>query len=309
MTPEGEASSESGWTEVRVEVPVGWGELVADVLAVPPCSTVAFGAPSLATPPAAEGHEYLRAFAPAGEDTEVWRAGVRARLGELAGRAGADELAGLAPRFRRLPAEDWATSWKKTWKPFRVGRLCVVTRDWNRPLRERDVRLVLQPGGVFGTGRHATTRMCLAALEERLAPGATVLDAGCGTGILSVAAALLGALAVTGFDVEENARVHAEGLARDNGVADACTFLTADFAAPEVAEGGFDAVLANIYYDVLQAHAADVARALRPDGWFALSGCPADRLDETLQAVRAAGLDVQEIRARGRWRTMLGTRA
>ena len=181
------------WTEVRVTVPDGWGELVADLFGTAPFGGVAFGPASLATPPAPAGHDYLRAYVPSELDDEALRVRVRGDLDRLAEATGAAELADLELRFHPLPEEDWANSWKTTWRAFRCGDLAVVPRHFDGALRPTDRRLVLDPGGVFGTGRHATTRTCLKVLQERLAGGERVLDAGCGTGILAAGALLSGA--------------------------------------------------------------------------------------------------------------------
>ena len=219
----------SEWTEVLLLVPRGWAELVSEVLSRPPLSTVAHGRPSLGTDAPPEGFEYLRSYAPTADDTPAWRSELGEALAALAGATGEPELANLTLRFRPLPAEDWANTWKKVWKPFRVGRLAVVPHLWRGTPKPRDVRLWLEPGAVFGTGRHATTRMCLAAVQERLAPGQRVLDAGTGTGLLAVAAALLGAEACVGFDIDPGSQRAAEALAVKNGVASRCQFRTGDF--------------------------------------------------------------------------------
>ena len=98
------------WTEVLVLAPLGWSELVAEALALGPCTSVAFGAPSLGSEEPPEGHDYVRTFVAEVEDTPELRARLERALAGLAGRTGAEELAGLAPRFRRLPPEDYASS-------------------------------------------------------------------------------------------------------------------------------------------------------------------------------------------------------
>lgn len=296
------------WTEVRVLVPIGWEELVAECLARPPCTTVVFGRPSLGTDAAPEGFEWLRTFLVEGDDDAAARAAIAERLGSLAGATGAEELRGLEPSFRRLPAEDWAVSWRKSWKPMRVGRLCLVPPDWDRPLRAGDVRLVLEPGGAFGTGRHATTRGCLRALQERPLTGARVLDAGCGSGVLGVAALLLGADHVLAFDNDPNALPYARHLFEANGVADRADLRVAAFEDLRGDEGAFDLVLANIYADVIELHAGDLARRLVPGGRFVFSGCPVDKLAGVRAAVAAAGLELGAERTRGRWVTLTGRR-
>ncbi|MBK7642420.1 MAG: 50S ribosomal protein L11 methyltransferase [Planctomycetes bacterium] len=296
-----------GWTEIRVLVPLGWEELVAETLNLGPCSSVAFGRPTLASAPAPEGFEYVRTFVASTSDTPELRAQVRNSLDELAARAEIDELAGLALEFRELPPEDYANSWRKVWKPFRVGRLAVIAPWKESVLRAHDLRLELEPGGAFGSGRHATTRMCMKVLQERLRPGSRLIDAGSGSGILTVSAALLGAREAIGFDIDPNAQPWAEQLARKNGAVDRARFLTAGFECLP-ALGKFDALLANIYSDVVIEHVAKLREALEPGGWFAFSGCPLQHVEATRAAIVASGLQLEEVRARGRWHTFAGIR-
>lgn len=299
-------SSVPRWVEVRVLAPAGWCELVAEELAIGPCTSVAFGRPSLATDPAPDGFDFVRTFLPAQSDSPGVRSDIIAKLRALAERTGAAELRSLHVEFRPLPPEDYATSWKKSWKPFRVGRLCVLA-PWStsRP-RPTDLVMRLEPGGAFGSGRHATTRTCMKVLLERIRGGERVLDAGSGSGILGVTAALCGAREVLGFDVDPNAEPYATELAADNGVANVCLFKTAGFEAIANSPRHFDVVLANIYSDIIQAHAATLREALAPHGWFAFSGCPAHHADATRAAIRAAGLTLAEERVRGRWHTFVG---
>lgn len=297
------------WTEARVLVPAGWQELVAEHLCTGPCTSAAFGRSSLAADPVPDGFDLVRVFLPDHEDDAATRASIEASLTDLAARTGADELAGLAVEWRELPPEDYANSWKKSWKPFRVGRLCLLPPWDDRAVADRELRLTIEPGAAFGSGRHATTRTCLRALSQRVRGGERVLDAGSGSGVLSVASALLGARSALGFDIDPNSTRIASALAADNGVADRCEFRGGDFSVLADDESGFDVVLANIYSDVVQAHAGDLARRLAPGGWFAFSGCPDRHAAPTRAAIEAAGLRVTEERPRGRWYTFLGEKA
>lgn len=302
------ASAPLGWTEVLVLAPEAWGELVAEALAVGPCTSVAFGAPSLGTEPAPDGWEYVRTYVAAPDDTPRLRRSIEAALARLAEATGADELAGLRPRFRPLPPEDWATSWRKAWRPFRVGRLAVVEPERTRALRAGDVRLALEPGGAFGTGRHPTTRACLRFLQTWPLADARVLDAGCGSGILAVAAALLGAREAAGFDLDPHALPYAEALAAENAAGPRCRFAAGGFEVVERLAPPFDFVLANLYADLIEAHAADLAAALGPGGRFAVSGCVRDKRGRVEAALAAAGLRVDHRLTRGRWDAFEGRR-
>jgi len=300
--------STSAWTEVRVLAPMGWHELVAETLQGGACTTVVFGRPSLGAPAAPDGFEYVRTFLARRDDTEANRERVLVALRELAAATGEVSLANLSVEFKPLPAEDYATSWKKVWKPFRVGNLCVLS-PWTRSVtRPGDVTMVLEPGASFGSGRHATTRMMLRAIQDHLIPGERVVDCGTGSGILAVAAAQFGAREVVAFDIDPNAEPNARDLAERNGYGATCRFETGGFELLPVRERPFDAVLANIYSDVLQLHAPDFRACLRPGGWFALSGCPAQHAEATDQALTAAGLTITERPTRGRWHTFVGKR-
>ena len=296
------------WIEVLVLIPEGWHELVGEALTCEQTTSVCLGAPSLGSAPAPEGWDYVRTFMLESEDSPVLREALERRLAGLAAATGMTELAGLRPRFRALPAEDYANSWRKVAKPIRVGRLCVVPPDWAGVLRPTDVRLTLEPGGAFGTGRHATTRGCLRELSRRVVPGARVLDAGSGSGILAVACALLGARSSVGFDTDRHALPYALELARINEVQSRCDFRVGDFSVLTEADRGFDGCLANLYADLLQAHAAELAERLVPAGWFSFSGCLVTKRAATEVALEAAGLRVESVHLRGRWLTFAGRR-
>lgn len=296
------------WTELRVLVPRGWEELVAETLRVGPVTTAVFGAASLASEPVPAGFELVRCYLADHEDTPALRAELARAVADLSERSGIEELRGLALELRPVPPEDWENSWKKTWHAFRLGRMCLVP-SWSTYVpRAGELRLVIEPGPAFGSGRHPTTRACLSALQQRLRPGARVLDAGTGSGVLSIAAALLGAERVLGFDVDANSPICARALAADNAVTHACEFRHGGFEVLRAEDTGFDAVLANIYSDVIQAHARELAARLRPGGWFAFSGCPAHHVEETRRAIEDAGLTLEATRARGRWHTFVGLR-
>ena len=298
------------WTEIRVDVPRGWHEVVAEVLVFGPCTSVTLGTTSLSARQPAEGEEAVRSFVMEPDDTPELRAEVVRRVRELEARVADPELRGLEVGFKALPPEDYATSWRRDWKPFRVGRLALLP-PWfeGAPPRATDVRLTIEPVGSFGSGRHVTTRTCLRALSRRIAGGERVLDAGAGSGILSVGAALLGASETYGFDLDPASKPTADLLARDNGVEDRCTFREGDFRCLDGAGGTFDVVCANIYADVLMTHAHDLAERLSPAGWFCFSGCRFDHVDATRRSIAEAGLLVEEEHLLGRWMTFVGRRA
>ena len=211
-----------------------------------------------------------------------------------------------ATRF--VDEQDWAEAWKEHFHVERFGRSIVVVPSWREYTpAPGDVVLALDPGMAFGTGQHETTRMCLEALEDAIAPGARVLDVGCGSGILSLAAAGLGAAEVVALDVDPVCvRVTVENARRNgqDGRITVCEGTLGDHT-PAIASGAFDAVVANIIARVLVPMAPHLARALSPGGALIVSGVIAEREGEMCDALSAAGLATRSVRAMGDWRCIV----
>lgn len=230
---------------------------------------------------------------------------LRRRAARALRRAGlADVVSGLSCRVIR--EEDWAEAWKAHYDIERVGEV-VVRPAWKEYApRPGEVVVALDPGIAFGTGQHPTTRMCLQALQDPAAgvQGATVLDLGCGSGILAIAAALLGAGRVLAVDIEEQAVAATRSNAALNGLDGRITVrqgsldATADW-------GQFDVVLANINAATLSALAPGLAAALRPGGLLVASGIIAAREASCRSALAEAGLRVEQALAEGEWHTLL----
>ncbi len=315
MTPDSPEAGDA-WLEVRVAVPQAWTETVATVLTETTGTGSVIGPVAEDRDTAPDGTEWVRTYVAPGAEAASACERVTRRLEDLVAAAEDSELAVLHPAMRRLDDSEWVDYWKRFWRPFRVRRVAIVTPE-QRPtvaLRDDDVVLLLEPGRAFGTGRHATTRTCLLALQDRLQPNDRVLDCGSGSGVLSVAAAKLGARSCFGFDIESYAITVAEPLARANGVDDRCRFVTAGFDdVGAILDDGdatteFDVVLANIFWDVLEAHATDIAKRVADDGWYAVSGCPKTHIDRVERALLDAGLSIETLDVRGNWATFLGRR-
>ncbi len=205
---------------------------------------------------------------------------------------------GLRPigdlEVRPVHEEDWADAWKRHFPVLRIGRRLVIRPTWRRHTpKPDDVVLALDPGMAFGTGLHPTTRLCLVAIERwadqgHLA-GARVLDVGCGSGILSLAAAKLGAAEVLGVDTDLIAAEATLANARRNRLV---RKVLARRGTLPVWESPFDVVLANLIASLLQHLAGELAGALRPGGRLLASGIFKDREDEVRQAFAAAGLSL-----------------
>ena len=209
----------------------------------------------------------------------------------------------------RLRENDWATSWQKYYKPLSVGGRLYIVPEWERgePVPEGRTALYLNPGLTFGTGNHASTRLCLEWVEEFVRPGGTVLDLGCGSGILSVAGLLLGAESALGVDIDPKAVDVAYENAALNGLGrDRCTFLAGDILTDRslketLARDRWDLVLANIVADVIIPLSAQVPNLLAQDGVFLCSGIIDTRAHEVEAALAKNGLKVVRRREKNGW--------
>ncbi|MCA1644166.1 MAG: 50S ribosomal protein L11 methyltransferase [Chloroflexi bacterium] len=193
-------------------------------------------------------------------------------------------------QVRALRETDWANAWKEYFFVHRVGRRTVIVPSWRESeyaSRPGDVVLLLDPGMAFGTGLHPTTRLCLQALEEVLEPGMRVLDVGAGSGILSIAAARLGAGSVEAVELEAvAARVCQQNVQR-NELGTLVRVRAGTLQGPP--DELVDLVLGNITIATLLELEPQLAQQLRSGGLAILSGVLAERADELLDALRAAG--------------------
>jgi ribosomal protein L11 methyltransferase len=250
----------------------------------------------------------VRAHLPA-RDRAVARAAVR-RVREDLGHLQAFGLRPIGDVSVRVVLEsDWAEAWKRHIGVMRIGHGIVIRPSWrrHRPAPGETV-VALDPGMAFGTGLHPTTRLCLAGLERwaddgLLAPGpdgagASVLDVGCGSGILAIVAARLGAARVVGVDTDPIAVEATAANARRNRVARRVRAVAGSVPAPGEP---FDLVLANLIAGVLVALAPQLASAVRPGGRLLASGIFVDREGEVRDALAGAGLEVMYRTAEGDW--------
>lgn len=196
--------------------------------------------------------------------------------------------------------EDWAVAWKKFYKTSRVGRRLVIKPSWEeyQPLAG-DLIIEMDPGMAFGCGTHATTSLCLKLLEKYIKPGVSVYDIGTGSGILAVAAAMLGAGRVLAVDIDPVAcRTAAENAARNNA-GETVSVRQGNLA--ELLESGADIVVANIIADVIAGFAPQASATLKPGGIFIASGIIRDKAHMVRAALAAAGLSVCETLEDGLW--------
>ena len=196
--------------------------------------------------------------------------------------------------------KDFENNWKKYFKSTEIGRRLCICPSWEQ-YNNKENRKVLKidPGAAFGTGTHATTAMCLALLDQFITPNQTVLDIGCGSGILSIAAVLLGAERATGIDIDPVAVKVARENAALNGLSEKTEFLVGNLN--EKITSRYSVVCANIVADVIMALAPDVPGLLAPGGRFLCSGIIDSRAEEVRAALLRAGLQITNTVTESNW--------
>jgi ribosomal protein L11 methyltransferase len=308
--PSGPAApgAEGAWLELAVEADLEAVEAVSEILgrvasggtSVEPGFDLVEEGLSARIDPARPA--IVRAYVPARAHRAARR--VAAQVDRDLGHLRAFGLRPIGPLQTRFVDEaDWADAWKAHFPVLQVGRRLVIRPSWrrHRPVGG-EIVLALDPGMAFGTGLHPTTRLCLLGLEalgDRGAlAGARVLDVGCGSGILTIAAARLGAATVLGLDLDPIAVEVTTANAGRNRLA---RRIAARQGSLPSGEPAFDVVLANLIASVLVALAGDLAAELRPGGALLVSGIFVDRETEVAEAFGRAGLTVVRRFAEDDW--------
>lgn len=286
------------WLEVALRVPGELVEPVADLL-----SRHVHGGVAVETEPGEAGQDLtaeVRGYLPCDDSLETRRRRLEEGLWHLS------QIRPLPrPRYRYLKEEAWAEAWKRHYRPTPVGRRLLIHPSWASTDAGDRVPILIDPGMAFGTGTHPTTRLCLEALERHLPPGAQVVDLGCGSGILAIAAARLGAGGVYACDIDPVAVKVARENAERNGVAGIVTVEEGSLAEV-LRRPRADLLMANILAGVLQEMLEQgLADALRPGGKAVLSGVLADQAADLLAACRRRGLRHVETLGLEDWRALV----
>jgi len=196
--------------------------------------------------------------------------------------------------------EDWENSWKQHYHAFTIGKRLFVRPAWeNTEIPENRTVLTLDPGMAFGTGTHETTELCLIALDELVKPHYRVLDVGCGSGILGIAACLLGATDVSGTDIDPVAVKSAGENAVLNGVEN--TFKPVLGNLSQTANGKYNIVVANIVANAIIELAPSVPALLAPGGVFVSSGIIDSREEDVVTALQGQGFTITNIHRKNGW--------
>ena len=294
------------WVEVAVEVDGEAAEAVADVLRRYAHQGVLIEHTAFPgevwedeTPPPSP-QVVVRAYFPADAQTEQRKARLREALWHLGQHYPIPE-----PRFSVMRDDDWVEAWKRHYHPLRLGRRLYIRPPWRTVNDQRpdDVMLVLDPGTAFGTGTHPTTQLCLLTLEDGLAEqGAHVLDLGCGSGILGIAALKLGAGRVLALDTDALAVKATAHNAALNGVAGRLTALEGSLERVQTMRQSFDVLLCNILARVIVRLCDDgLGDVVRAGGRAIFSGIIDTQADEVEEALRRTGFEPLSRRTQGDW--------
>lgn len=205
--------------------------------------------------------------------------------------------------------EEWATAWKKYYNPVKISEKFTIVPTWEEytPVHSDELLIELDPGMAFGTGTHPTTVMCIQALERTVKSGDIVVDVGTGSGVLSIAAALLGAAEVKALDLDEiavtTARVNVE-LNKVSNIVTVSQNNLLDGAEPESA----DVVVANILAEVIVRFTDDVYRVVKSGGYFIASGIIQQKKDFVKKALQDAGFEISETVVMEDWVAILASK-
>ena len=258
-----------------------------------------------------QGRSRITFYLEAGDEGFAKLGEVRIALEEL--KKARDDCGTLLMTLDDLEDADWENNWKQYYKPMEIGDRLLVVPEWLREdpkvragLRAGRVPLVLDPGLTFGTGSHATTRLCLSALEKTIHGGEGVRSLGCGSAILTIGAQNLGASAATAVDIDDKCLDVAYENAALNGIGrDTYTVRIGDVLGDEALRtglgGGWQMVVANIVADVIKGLAPLVRPMLAPGGRFLCSGIIDDRAEEVADCLRANGWELVETRSAEGW--------
>ncbi len=303
-----ENPTSSQWLEVALQVDGEMAEAVAEVLARFAPNRVVLESTAIADQPDGEGVPTgpvrVAAYLPVDASLEATRQRLEEALWHLHFIRPLPQ-----PAYRFLQETDWAEAWKFAYRPIAVGERLMIVPAWLENPDPQRIPLLLDPGMAFGTGTHPTTQMCLAEVERLVQPGITVLDVGCGSGILSIAALKLGAARALGVDTDPQAVAVAQENAARNGVAAGFQAATGSVEAlrqPPLGPAQAPLVLANILAPVLVRllDESDLAALIAPGGHLVLSGILEDQAAEVAAAAERHGLVIAHRRQMEDWVTL-----
>ncbi len=299
------------WLEIAVTTPDEWVEAVSNMFIELGTGGVAIEDPALFSlylqgpqdevalnPQSLPREPVVKAYLPVDENLDARLAALQERLSAVAPEVS------FALKTKKIREEDWAEAWKAYYKPVCAGRKLVVKPTWEeyRALPGQVV-IEMDPGMAFGCGTHPSTRLCLSLLEDVLAGGEVVVDVGTGSGILAIAAALLGARRVVAVDNDPVAVATARQNVEKNRVQGVVEVVCGDLLTG--VDSLVDVVVANIVADVIIRLAPEAVKVLKPDGLFIASGIIKGREQDVVDALHSHNFEIIERRRSDEWNALL----
>ncbi|MGN1133716.1 MAG: 50S ribosomal protein L11 methyltransferase [Oscillospiraceae bacterium] len=268
---------------------INWDYIDDDLMGLKNCETTVIAY----LPENAQGLENLEA--------------VKLELKALKARDAENKFGRLEYALKNVKEEDWANNWKKYFKPLQIGEKLLIKPSWEKiePNEKRKI-LEIDPASSFGTGQHNTTQLCLELIEKNLEDDDRILDLGCGSGILSIGAVILGAKSAYAVDIDENSVHIAAENAEKNNIAKEqftaeCGNIIDDHEFAKSIGTGYDLVCANIVADVLIAMSDKFAGFLKDKGKLIVSGIIDSRKEEVLETIKSKGFELVEVRTKDDW--------
>lgn len=232
---------------------------------------------------------------------------IRSMLAEIKSADTENAYGRLEAELSSIREEDWANNWKQYFKPLKVGEKLIIKPSWEECTDDDDRKILeIDPASSFGTGQHHTTRLCLELLEKSLNHGDRILDMGCGSGILSIGAMLLGAENAVAVDIDENAAATAAENAEKNNIPKEkyVTYfgnILNDKKLADTIDMKYDIITANIVADVLIAMKDYFVRYIKKNGILIVSGIITERMDEVIDAISSSGFEMLEVNTKEGW--------
>jgi ribosomal protein L11 methyltransferase len=207
--------------------------------------------------------------------------------------------------WQLIDQEDWSSSWKKHWQPLEIGDRFLIYPAWLEPPANKDKRVIrLDPGAAFGTGVHPTTQLCLESLEMRLEPEINQLvlaDIGCGSGILSLGAKLLGNHQIYALDLDPLAVKATQENSALNNISDLHIYQGSIEKLQALKNLKFDGIICNILAEVIKELVPNMTEIMKPEGWAILSGMILDQSREVTSVLEKYGWDIASLHKRDQW--------